>query len=106
LLTEGRKSDADAWNPLKEVEFEPSAQLTRYFDFDAYPAVSQLRITVQDVMRAAGATSDSSVYLPSMLVCGAFLARRSRGIANRQKSGRLRRYWGNIGSARCRTDRI
>jgi len=55
---------------LKEIEFEPSAQRTRYVDFDGYPKVSQLRITVQDVMRAVGATSNASLYLPPMQVHG------------------------------------
>jgi len=70
LLIEGRKSDADAWNSLKEVDFEPSAQRTRYFDFDDCPTISQLRITVQDITRMPGATSNTPLYLPPMLVHG------------------------------------
>ena len=70
LLIEGRESDADAWSPLKEVEFEPSAQRTRYVDFDDCPAVSQMRITVQGITRMPGATSNTPLYLPPMQVCG------------------------------------
>jgi len=70
LLIEGHLSDTDAWNPLKEIAFEPSAQRTRYVDFDGYPAVSQLRITVQDVMQAVGAISNAPLYLPPIQVWG------------------------------------
>jgi len=70
LLIEGRLLDTDAWQRLLEIDFEPSARRTRYVDFDACPAVSQLRITVQDVTRMPEATSNTSLYLPPMQVHG------------------------------------
>ena len=70
LLIEGRLLDTDAWQRLMEIDFEPSAQRTRYVDFDGYLAVLQLRITVQDIMQAVDATSNTPLYLPPMQVHG------------------------------------
>jgi hypothetical protein len=70
LLIEGRESNSDFWQPIDEIEFDPSTRLTRYFDFAVNRTVGQLRITVQDVTHGTGATGSSSVYLPPMQVYG------------------------------------
>jgi hypothetical protein len=70
LLIEGRESDSDFWLPLSEIEFDPAARRTRYFDLPVNRMVGQLRITVQDIMHGTGATGSSSVFLPPMQVWG------------------------------------
>ena len=66
LLIEGRESEDDYWRRIDEVEFVPSEQRTRYFDFLEDHMVGQLRITVQDVTSG----TSSAVYLPPMQVYG------------------------------------
>jgi hypothetical protein len=70
LLIEGRESDSDFWQPIDEIEFDPSTRRTRYFDFPINQTVGQLRVTVQDITHGTGATGSSSVYLPPMQVYG------------------------------------
>lgn len=69
-MIEGRESESDFWQPLGEVEFEPSERRTRYFDFLVSRTVTQLRITVQDVTIGINAANNSSLYLPPMQVYG------------------------------------
>ena len=70
LLIEGRKSEADIWIPIAEVEFDPADRRTRYFDFAVNWTVSQIRVTVQDVTHGTGAAHNASVYLPPVQVYG------------------------------------
>jgi len=66
--------------PLGEMDFNPAERRTRYFDFPINRTVSQLRVTVQDVIRGQNPSNSTSVYLPPIQIYGlgaaAFLPRR------------------------------
>jgi len=66
LLIEGRQGDADFWETIDEIEFDPSESKTWYFDFPKVYRVSQLRITVQEVSGNAA----NRLCLPLMQVYG------------------------------------